>query len=327
VDASAPPDLPSVRAEPQPLFVEQETSSLPEGTPKRLWDIVVKLKKYNPYYIPWEKQGWLLPGQNLAKAPDQEASIDVAFHAEMYIAANLKNKVIRLTTLGNGFSVGTMRKNEWRERGVFQDECSLSYGPSAESPLRMGDNQPQNTNNVAKYSCTTGFEVAAKASAKQTEKGGEGGGELTGSYKVSNTVSTELNDFAVTNESTVNEAKWTWRLQQMGDGNASYTYPYDGPSSLITLLRAWVCPLPSLSRGRLFPACQAYWYVDRGFKGVVRFSVKAIQMTSYIVTQDTLSPVTKSRPAYFIEPPTRTMMSADFDISFDESLWDVKPPQ
>jgi len=292
---------------------QQGPSPVPDNVPRRRWMIEIEPKTYYPFY--WNYSSW--SSKPVEPAPDQSASIDVRFFAELYIVEDLHSKVIRLSTLGNGFSPGTLRKNEWRERGVFQDTCSIAFGPTGKHPLRMGGNSPENQNNVAKYNSATSFQVSGKGG---TSKKDGGSGELGGSYSVNNEVSTELKDFQVLNESGSEIVKWSWALTQMGDGNSQYTYPYNGPSSLVTFIGNNICPLPALARGRLFPACQAYWFAPRDFNGEVTFSVTAIQSTSYVVTA-----IFPDTYIGCIQPSIPTKLTANPTISFDESIWDVKP--
>lgn len=291
----------------------QHLDSVPSSVPKRRWLIRIAPKEYQPLY--WDSSVWT-PTKEIKPVPNQTASIDVRFAAELYLIRDLDSKVLRLTQLGNGFSTGPLHRNAWSERGVFQDRCVLAFGPSGDHPLAMGGNSPENQNTVAEYTSSTSFEVSEKLKASDKE----GEGEETGvTYTVSSSVRTSLSDFALTNESGAVTARWSWALAQMGDNTPGYVYPYNGPNSLIKTLSFNICPLPALARGRLAPACQAYWLAPMDFNGTVQFKVTASQFTSYVVTNRL------TRYLGFIAPPTRTTLEASPVISFDESLWDPKP--
>lgn len=202
----------------------RDLDPVPPDVPYRRWLVQLAPREYHPYF--WDYSSWV-PGRQVRPATDQTASIDIQFYCEMYLAAEIDRKILRLTATGNGFSVGKMRKNDWAERGVFQDECSLAFGPVGNHPLRLGGNSPENQNSGATYSSTTSFDVSAKAKS-------DGSGEAGASYKVGNSVTAPLSDFQVVNESGAAGVQWRWSMSQMGDGNARYTFPYSHPQSLAT---------------------------------------------------------------------------------------------
>jgi len=107
-------------------------------------------------------------------------------------------------------------------------------------------------------------------------------------------------------------------MTKMGGGVAKWTYPYDGPSSLVGL-QGWVYPVAPLGRSTLFPACSAFWYAPADFNGKVTFDLTLSQRLGYALTRTWAWTGYAYAGGY---PVSRTW---PFTVDFDDGTLEPRP--
>ncbi len=215
-----------------------------------------------------KKTWWVnMPAVNWTPGDNQQVFTAVDFRVDLFASSVPHTKFLRVTAVGTGAAPGQMAHNDHRHLGWFQDQVLVQFGPRTgdnygNSNVRIYQHSPPNANNVIDVSSTTGFSVGVGADS--------GGGSANYSYNESQTISTQITDFQVINDTDPDRAQWRYQLHQVGGG----TYNFSNPSK--TLPHRVKCHVemhqpPTLARQTIQPNAQAVWRADGDFDGTVDY--------------------------------------------------------
>ena len=157
-----PDDVQERQLEASPSPGELIVDKLDPSVPQRRRSIPLQGYKHSLYYINAKDGKWLVS--------KKQGVLSVSLFTELYLAADLDAKIFRVTVQGSGFGAN-VRKDEWDERGTFQDRVALSIGPRTLKPLWMGGNSPSTENEDAAFTSTAKTTVKVKPDSEGAEAG------------------------------------------------------------------------------------------------------------------------------------------------------------
>ncbi|CAL2079205.1 hypothetical protein [Tenacibaculum sp. 190524A02b] len=177
----------------------------------------------------------------------------------LLIASTSNQKYARVVTRGAGFNPSSgkgMADNGDQNRGFFQQTINFNIEPLDYPDLLIYETSPKNINGVKTYTSGSSFDVGV-------DKDG-----ISGSFNISNSETTDINDFDITNNSSGNKANWTFQLSMTKDSTDNMFIDHWYESYI------GVKEVPELAKNNLQPTTTSVWVVDerkKPFNSIVTF--------------------------------------------------------
>ena len=205
-------------------------------------------KQYKCYYYIIDHPNFVI-NPTYKENSQQTASTNLIFKIQLFASYNPNVKYLNIEITGNS-NPGKLIWDSKSERGLFQDNLTVTLTPLHKQVMTLNQNKPENINSETQYSVTAGFSIGVNIKKEP---------EFPISFNYSSTKNYTIKDFVVINDANANAAKW---IYQMG-------MTKDGVKGLIDtgFFTDELYPLPILAKHNLQCGCQATWIVtnDKNF--------------------------------------------------------------
>lgn len=221
-------------------------------------DVVEQLPDYAKFHIDMNWGGQRTWGiQGISQAP----RIHVDYDIWLYATTSPMKKWMTIATKGTGVSPGTMSSNSATNKGFFTEQFSMQFGPYFPNGS-IDKIQPQNANDQTNIATSTGFTIGASAGADASGPNTS----VNASYSSSTTVSSNIDDFKVTNRSDAQYAKFTYALSSTSGG------AYNNWGDLRNSEPCFFCnPIvhtpPIWATAGFLPSCESVWAYPKDYNG------------------------------------------------------------
>lgn len=219
-------------------------------------DAVDNLPDYAKFHIDMNWGGqrtWSIQGTS------QTPRIHVDYDIWLYATTSPMNKWMIISTKGTGVSPGSMSFNSAADKGFFTERFYMQFGPYFRNGT-IDRIQPQNANDQTNIATSTGFSIGASAGADASGPNAS----LNASYSSSTTVSSNIDDFRVTNNSDAQYAKFTYALSSTSGG------AYNNWGDLMNPEPCFFCnPVvhtpPVWATNGFLPSCESVWVYPKDY--------------------------------------------------------------
>lgn len=200
-------------------------------------------KQYKCFYYIIDHPSFIInPGYK--EKSQQKASTNLICKIQLFASYNPNVKYLNIEITGNS-NPGKLKWDSSSERGLFQDNLTVTLTPLEKQVMTLNQNKPENINSETQYSVTTGFSIGVNIKKEP---------EFPISFNYSSTKNYTIKDFVIINDANANAAKWIYQMGMTKDGVKGLIdkgFFYDD-----------LYPLPILAKHNLQCGCQATWIVS-----------------------------------------------------------------